>query len=95
MLIAISVPFSGLIVSGIVLKLGHVCTGAHGSQSTWDWKGSAAIIRRLTVATCLQGTVSSVQARCWHTEMHKAGPSLWSHIDRLQSSQDIMFSPAQ
>ena len=82
-------------MGGIVLTLSHVRTGAQGSQSIWDWKGGAAFVRRLTVAVCLQGMVSSVQARCRHTEMHKAGPSLWSHIHRLQSSKDIMFSSAQ
>ena len=82
-------------MGGVVLRLSHVYTGAQGSQSIWDRKGGATTVRRLTVATCLQGMASSVQARCWHTEMHKAGPSLWSHIHRLQSSKDIMSSPAQ
>ena len=30
---AISVPFSGLVVRGVVLGLGHLCTQAHGSRS--------------------------------------------------------------
>ena len=30
---AISVPFLGLVVRGVVLGLGHLCTQAHGSRS--------------------------------------------------------------
>jgi hypothetical protein len=35
---AISVPFSGLVVCGVVLGLGHVCTVTHGSHTAWDQK---------------------------------------------------------
>ena len=34
----ISVPFAGLVVCGVVLGLGHVCTVTRGSHSTQDWK---------------------------------------------------------
>ena len=35
---AISVPFAGLVVCGVVLGLGHVCTVTHGSHTAWDQK---------------------------------------------------------
>lgn len=35
---AVSVPFSELVVHGVVPGLGHICTEAHSSQSAWDWK---------------------------------------------------------
>jgi hypothetical protein len=33
---AISVPFVGLVVCGMVLGLGHVCMVTHGSHGAWD-----------------------------------------------------------
>ena len=40
---AISVPFAGLVVCGVVLGLGHVCTVTRGSRSTGDRKRKRAL----------------------------------------------------
>lgn len=41
---AISVPFAGLVVCGVVLGLGHVCTVTRGSRSAWVWQQNSGVL---------------------------------------------------